>query len=165
MWAPHQHRSSLRPRWGQGMQEKLSLPALLSLYEAPAALTEAGGALMEIDESTPKEVSALMAKGKYVQDCFVLKTKALSDSFPEGSVAHTAVTRLETAKDQYLEATQQLDELPEEATDEDRDKVKRQKPKVQVEAVFLASQAVFLASHVLHALLNPTEALARQLAD
>ena len=97
--------------------KKLSLPALLTmLSEASAALEEAGGALMEIDDSTPDDVRALMARHKYLQDCIVLKAKAMSDTLPNDSVARTAIDQLCTAEEQYVEATRQLDELPEEAT-------------------------------------------------
>ena len=82
------------------MQKKTSLSALVNmLSEASTALEEAGGALMEIDDSTPEEIPTLMARHKYLQDCIVLKAKAISDSMPEDRVARTAIQQLCTAEE------------------------------------------------------------------
>ena len=69
------------------------------LSEASVALDEAGGALMKMDDSTPDEIPALMARHKYLQDCIVLKAKAMSDTMPHESVARTAIDQLCTAEE------------------------------------------------------------------
>ena len=94
------------------------------LLEVSTALEEAGGALMEMDDSTLEEIPTLMARHKYLQDCIVVKAKAISDSMPEDGVARTAIHQLYTEEEQYVEATRQLEELPEEASEADRDKVR-----------------------------------------
>ena len=52
---------------GVKARKKFSLPALVNmLSEASVALEEAGGALMEIDDSTLEDIPTLMARHKYV---------------------------------------------------------------------------------------------------
>ena len=102
----------------------LSLNALLKVrQESQDALEERGGALMDVDESTPAEVSELMAKVKFVSDCILLKVCGLGNG-PEHARS-VALGQLSKAENQYGEAAQQLDDLPDAATAEDKDKIQR----------------------------------------
>ena len=65
-----------------------------------------------------------MVRHKYVQDCIVLKAKAISASMLENCVARMAMQQLCTSEEQYVQSTRQLEELPEEASEADRDKVR-----------------------------------------
>ena len=86
--------------------DQFSLSELLSMRsDAVSQLDEAGGTLMEIDDSTLETMSTLMAKIKYLQDCMVLKAKATSESFPEDNPIRTALGQVTTTQTQYREAT------------------------------------------------------------
>ena len=94
----------------------------------------------------------------HVHVCIVLKAKAMSDTLPEDIVASTAIDQLCTIEEQYLEATRRLEEVLEEATDADCDKVRQQYNNVQAQAMVLASQ-------VSHALRIPTAVVAQQMEE
>ena len=103
-----------------------SLSELLSLRsKAVLEVDEAVGTLMEIDDFTPETVSTLMAKIKYLQDCMVLEAKATSESFPEDIPIRTALGQLTTAETQYRQATKQKDDLPEQTSASDVEKVQQ----------------------------------------
>ena len=62
---------------GTQARGKLSLNALLSLRnESQEALNNLGG-VMDVDDSTPEEVSSPMVKMKFLSDCVVLKVRTL----------------------------------------------------------------------------------------
>ena len=53
---------------------KLSLNAFLNMgKESQDAVEKLGGALLDVDEPTPVEVTEFMAKVKFARDCVVLK--------------------------------------------------------------------------------------------
>ena len=67
--------------------------------ESQDALDKLGGALMDVDDSTPDEVSSLMAKVKFLGDRIVLKVRTLDVS--EDHPLSVVLGQLTTAEKQY----------------------------------------------------------------
>ena len=85
-------------RDGIKVWDNFSLPALLPFrLEGASAAHKAGGALMQIDDSTPEEASSVMARIKYMQECTTLKAKTMKDAMHEDNVAYTSLGQLRTA--------------------------------------------------------------------
>ena len=130
-------------------REKLSLTVLLRMrQESQDALETLGGALMDIDDSTPDEVSEKMAKVKFLSDCVVLKVRALE--FDSEHPLQVVPGQLSTMENQFGEVVTLLEDRPAEASAAD-------KAKVQKQVEWVRGQALTVSGQIIRMLVSPED--------